>query len=154
MPGLESRHYLQAWHFLRNAGIEPPEEQAKDLLAVIVEVALDGGLDTVVAYRDGSARYLNQSGAVIIFDIQDAEIEKKLEALLAAGETVVAQIGPWQGPRPPAPVKGQARINLLTPSGLHFGQAEFGTLLQDSLGGPVIASALELMKTLIEKTES
>lgn len=154
LPGLESRHYLQAWFFLRNEGLEPPEDLAKHLLAVIVEVGLEGGLDTVVAYRDGSARYLNQSGAVIVFDAQDEQIEAKVGALLAAGETVVEQIGPWQGQRPPAPAKGQARINLLTPSGLHFGQADFGTLLHDPLAGPVIASALELMKALIAKTES
>jgi hypothetical protein len=24
MPGLESRHYLQAWHFLRGLGQQPP----------------------------------------------------------------------------------------------------------------------------------
>ena len=26
MPGLEPRHYLQAWHFLRQIGIQPPPE--------------------------------------------------------------------------------------------------------------------------------
>src|SRR5215212_9830662 len=33
--GLESRHYLQAWHFLRQLGVQPGAEQAKRLYGVI-----------------------------------------------------------------------------------------------------------------------
>src|SRR4051812_21123452 len=32
MPALESRHYLQAWHFLRAHGAAVPAERAKELL--------------------------------------------------------------------------------------------------------------------------
>ena len=64
--------------------------------------------------------------------------------------TALAQlIGPWEGERPPL-ITGQARISLLTPSGLHFGQAAFETLAQDTIGAPVIAAATRLMQALIE----
>ncbi|UOQ72993.1 hypothetical protein [Hymenobacter cellulosilyticus] len=45
------------------------------------------------------------------------------------------------------------RLNLLTPSGLHFGQAPFDTLWQDALGGPVLVAAQQLMQALIVKHE-
>jgi hypothetical protein len=62
-PGLEPRHYLQAWNFLRIAGQEPSADIAKQVLGVVVEVGLEGGLDLLAAYPDYSARYYNFSGA-------------------------------------------------------------------------------------------
>ena len=40
-PDLESRHYLQAWHYLRSNNIQPPPDTAKTTLAVINEAGLD-----------------------------------------------------------------------------------------------------------------
>ncbi|MBA3768464.1 MAG: hypothetical protein H0W99_16085 [Acidobacteria bacterium] len=59
MHGLESRHYLQAWHFLRELGAQPVAGEAKRLYGVVVEAALESGLDIVAAYADGTARYFN-----------------------------------------------------------------------------------------------
>lgn len=153
MPGLEARHILQAWHFLRQLGIPPLEDEAKRVYGVVVEVALENGLDLVVAYSDGTARYYNYSGAGIVWERPDTSLDPTIIALLNAGQTVVNIIGPWEGPRPPAPPTGEARINMLTPSGLHFGQAPLALLSQDSLGGPVIQYAMQLMQELIAKTE-
>src|SRR5262245_45952021 len=36
-PHLESRHHLQAWHFLRQQGHRPPPASAKQVLGVVVE---------------------------------------------------------------------------------------------------------------------
>ena len=36
MPGLEPRHSLQAWHFLRQLGVNPPPEKAKTVYGVSV----------------------------------------------------------------------------------------------------------------------
>jgi hypothetical protein len=63
MPNLESRHYLQAWHFLRALGESPTNDEAKRLYGVVVEVGLKDGLDTLAAYTDGTARYFNYTGA-------------------------------------------------------------------------------------------
>ena len=46
MPNLESRHYAQAWHFLRAHGVPCPPERAKQLLG-IVKMEIKNG-DTVV----------------------------------------------------------------------------------------------------------
>jgi hypothetical protein len=55
--------------------------------------------------------------------------------------------------RPAAPPTGQVRINLLVPSGLHFGQGPLDALSRDPLGGPVIAAEMQLMQGLIDKSE-
>ena len=73
--GLESRHTLQAWHFLRQAGRPPPADRARLVLGVAVEMPAQEGHDLLVAYRDGSARYLNYSGKVLIWeDRSDADV--------------------------------------------------------------------------------
>jgi hypothetical protein len=153
MPALESRHYLQAWHFLRALGIEPSDEEGKRLYGVVVEVGLEQGLDIVAAYADRSARYFNYSGAAEIWERPDDRLDRTIDELLEEGGRVVAQIGPWEGERPSAPAAGQVRITMLTPSGLHFGQGEFEVLAGDPLGGPVISSAMKLMMALIEHSE-
>ncbi len=151
--GLESRHYVQAWHFLRQLGVNPPEAKAKELYGVVVEVTLDQGLDIVAAYADYHARYYNYSGAGVVWERPDASLDSSIDALLNAGRTVVIQIGPWDGTRPPAPPKGQVRLSMLTPSGLHFGQGAFDVLAGDPMGGPLIAAATNLMQALIKKSE-
>jgi hypothetical protein len=149
LTGLESRHYLQAWHFLRALGEEPLPQEAKHLYGVVVEVALDEGVDIVAAYADRSARYFNYSGAAIVWERPNDSLNGVIDALLSAGKTVAEQIGPWDGPRPGAPPTGQARISLLVPAGLHFGQGPYQALAADPMGGPVLGAALTLMQSLI-----
>lgn len=153
MPDLESRHYLQAWHFLRELGESPAAGEARRLYGVVVEVTLDEGLDLVAAYADHTARYFNYSGAAVVWERPDESLDRVIDSLLDAGRVVADKIGPWEGARPPAPPKGQVRINMLVPSGLHFGQAPFDALSGDPLGGPVIVAAMQLMQSLIGRTE-
>lgn len=153
-PDLESRHYLQAWHELRRLGVTPPPDAAKQLLGVVVEVGMDQGLDILAAYADRSARYFNFSGSAVIWERPDHSLDQHIERLFAAARAIVEQIGPWDGPRPPAPPRGQARISMLTPSGLLFGQAQFEILARDPLAGPAIMAATELMQALLAKAET
>ncbi|WP_210513666.1 hypothetical protein [Hymenobacter terricola] len=149
-PNLESRQYLQAWQFLRLLGVAPPAAEAKRVLGVVLEVALPQGLDLVAAYADNSARYFNHSGAGVVWDGGHDLAGGPIQALLAAAQPVANAVGPWLEARRPAPPTGQARINMLTPSGLHFGQAPFETLFQDPMGGPVLARGQDLMQALID----
>jgi hypothetical protein len=152
-PGLESRHYVQAWHFLKQLGVKPPDTKAKEVYGVVVEVSMEQGLDIVAAYADHSARYYNYSGAAVIWENPDGSLMKEIENLLNAGKNIIHQIGPWEEKRPGAPPKGQARVSVLTPSGLHFGQAPLEALANDEMGGPIIKAATDLMQALIRKSE-
>jgi hypothetical protein len=149
-PGQESLHYVQAWHFLRAHGHNPPPEIAQQVLGTIVEYTMAEGLDIVAAYPDHNARYYNHAGGAVAWLQGDGSLDGAIDALLAASEPVVRQIGPWTEARLPAPPTGQVRISFLTPSGLHFGQGPMNGLSADPMGGPVIHRALELMQALMK----
>ncbi len=150
-PDLESRHYLQAWHVLRANKTFPTSDHAKDILGVVVEVGMDTGLDLLAAYHDHSARYYNYSGAGVIWEHPDTSLDRNIDDLLAAAAAVVSHIGPWDQPRPAPPPRGHVRLNFLTPSGLHFGQAPMRMLQQDPLAAPTLAAATQLMIALTKK---
>src|SRR5262245_20054863 len=83
------------------------------------------GLDIIAAYKDGSARYYDFSGAGIVWEHPDASLDPSTNPLIEVGDQVVNHIGVWNQPRPPAPARDYARISFLTPSGLHFGEGPF-----------------------------
>ena len=151
MPGLEARHYLQAWHFLRQLGVNPSPEKAKIFYGVIVEVAVKGGADLVAAYTDHTARYIHHLGGGVIWEHPDPSLDADIEALLKAGQAVANVIGPWEQERPPAPQGENVRLNMLTPSGLHFGYGAFQTLYEEPMGRSIIDPATRLMQSLIAK---
>jgi len=151
-PGLEPRHYLQAWNFLRQNGEQPTADIARKVLGVVVEVGMPRGLDLLAAYPDHSARYYNYSGSGVVWEHPDHSIDDKIDALLAASARVVSQIGPWNQPRPPAPPVDHVRLCFLTPSGLHFGQAHLDVMSKDPIGNEVLYLASELMQALIAKS--
>ncbi len=153
LPELESRVYLQAWHCLRTLGEFPPPDSAHTIRGVVVEVALAQGLDLVAAYSDHSARYFNYSGAGIVWDVRDPEIDRLIDELLALGQNIVRQTGPWNKPRPPAPPQGNVRLNLLTFGGLHFGQADLDVMAQDPIGSAALRAAFNLMQALIARQQ-
>ena len=148
-PRLEGRHYVEAWNGLRVLGVNPPADQAKRVCGVVLDVPMHTGLDTLAAYEDGSARYLNYSGRMIVWDAagSDAEIDARVEGLLAAGRGLVVAIGPWAGARPPLG-RGNARISLLTPSGLHFGEGPLGVLSQDRMAAPLLNAGAAVVQAL------
>lgn len=149
MPNLESRPYAQAWHFLRAHGIQPPADTAKQVLGVVVEVLMAGGLDLLAAYPEHTARYYNYSGAAVIWEHAHPSIDPFIDALLQGGERILQAIGPWEQPRPPAPPPGHIRISVLAPSGLHFGQGPFKVMSADPLAKPAVEAATTLMQQLI-----
>jgi len=151
-PGLESRQYLQAWYFLRQNGQKPLPEIARKVFGVVIEVAMPIGLDLLAAYSDYSARYYNFSGSGVIWEHPDDSLNVAIDQLIAVSKAVVDKIGPWEQPRPPVPPRDQARLNFLTPGGLHFGQAPMATLTRDPMAGRIFQSATVLMKALIAKT--
>lgn len=150
MPNLESRHYVQAWNFLREQGVQPPADKAKLVYGVVVEVPMQNAYDLLAAYPDGSARYYNYSGSAVIWEHPDTRLDAAINALVEAGGQAVAKIGPWEGPRPPAPANNNTRLSMLTPSGLHFGQGNFNVLAADAIGAPVILAATTLMQQLTQ----
>lgn len=141
----ESRARLLAYAMLMNMGIKP---QRRELLGVIIEVGLEEGLDVLAAYDDGTARYINQSGSMVIWEAPTSASNALLDRLFAESEVVVSKIGPWNKPRLSPPANGDVRLNFLVSDGLYFGQGPFNVLANDPMGGPVIDAATKLMAFL------
>ena len=151
MPGLEARHYVQAWTFLRQyGGVRPATAEAKRLLGVVVEVDRGpAGLDLLAAYPERTARFYAGTGGGIAWERPDPTLDAPIGALLDAAKAVLDRIGPWTQPRLPPPPPDHIRLNFLAPSGLHFGQAPFAVFEQDALAGPVVRAATALLQELM-----
>jgi hypothetical protein len=124
----------------------------RELLAVIVEVGLDAGLDVLASFQDGTARYINQTGKILVWEITTDTIANELTRdLFARSQQILTQIGPWDKPRKPHPSKGNTRISFLVSDGLYFGEAPTDILFNDQLASPALTSATLLMQYLTEK---
>ena len=123
----------------------------KELLGVVIEVGLDDGLDTLAAYSDLSARYINQSGKMIIWETTELAMDEKIRNLIGASQRVVEKIGSWDQARLPPPAKGLMRMTFLVSDGLYFGQGPMGALQSDPLAAPVVAAAHELLLELTSR---
>jgi hypothetical protein len=122
------------------------------VLGVVVEVGMPKGVDLVAAWPDHHARYYNFSGAGVVWESEDTLVTTAIDRLLEVSEPVLRAIGPWEGKRPAAPTNGTARINLLSPIGLCFGEGPMDVLSKDRMGGPVLTAASQLMQILIQQT--
>jgi len=150
--GLESRYTLQASHFLRQAGQPPPPDQARLVLGVAVEMPARKGHDLLVAYRDGTARYLNYSGKAVIWeDHSDTRAQAAITDWLDAGQVVASAIGVWEQPSLPPWPAGDARLMMLTPGGHRFGQAPAAALSQDPQAGPFLAAPTRLLQLITSR---
>jgi len=148
-PALEPRHYLQAWHFLRQMGHKPETEGARKVLGAVVEVGLSEGLDIVAAYSDGTARYYNYSGAAVIWERPNMSLDQQIKSLLSSTFRIAMHAGIWDQARPSAPCNGTVRLSALTPAGLIFGEGPMDIMLNDKVAGSVLEAAQLLMEGLI-----
>jgi len=147
-PGIESRVRIQAWHSLREAGGQPPARVQNDVLGVVVEVGMSEGQDFLAIYADQTAYYYNYSGAAVVWLRPDASLDKQINSVLGAARAIVPLIGPWKEARRPPPSAGFARLNILTPVGLHFGEAPIQALDGDRNARPLLRAATAVMAKL------
>lgn len=142
----ESRIRILAFNWLRQNG---HDVQARQVLGVIIEVPLDGGLDTLAAYADGRVRYINQTGKLAVFEGGPPEVEAMAKQLVSISEETVAKIGPWDKPRLPPPSRGNIRLSFLVSDGLYFGQGPFGMMQSDPSAAKIINKATQLLQLAV-----
>jgi hypothetical protein len=141
----EGRVRYLAYAKLRRLGEPVP---AKHLLGVIVEVPLPGGLDVLAAYSEGGVRYINQTGKLALYERVES-LNPLVQRLFAAASPVVARIGPTDQPRRPPPYGEKVRITFLVSDGFYFGEGEMADMQRDTLAGPVIQRAIELLQATV-----
>ncbi len=116
LPNLETRIQLWVWSALRELGEVPDSKSGKEVLGVVVEMPMRGAYDTLAAYQDGSARYLNYSGAAIFWDEHDVEIKSLCQRLIDSTIPESPRALPRQGTMLP---KSGSQVTLLTRSGMY-----------------------------------
>ncbi len=142
----EARVRLLALNWLRNNGQPVTPRQ---LLGVVLEVPVNGGLDALAVYGDGSVRYLNHAAPPIFIEGPVASLQPTVARVLRASQSVVDHIGPWHDARLSAP-RVNVRMSFLVSDGLYFGEGPFATLSRDALAGPVLQAGSELLAQLTE----
>ena len=146
---LESRVRALAYNALRAAGQPVPK---KKYLGTIIEVRLHGGLDTLAVFADSSARYINQSGKLIVVDGTPNPFDHEIQTLIQASKPLIAVMGPWDKERLPAPKEGNIRLSFVVSDGLYFGEGGMESMQREPLAAPLISAGTKLVLRLIEKT--
>jgi len=150
MAGGESRHVLQAWQFLRSVNVQPDASIAGQVLGVVVEVTVGDAHDVLATYLDGSVRYLNHAGGATVLDEVPPPAVVLAANVLAAGQALADQIGPWTEPQLPDLPVGSMRLTMLTRGGPRFGQGPDDVLGNDPMAGPLLVAATELLVTVVD----
>lgn len=149
--GREIRPWLWALNGLRSLGTPPAELWAGTVFGVVVEVPMPGGLDTMAAYSDGSARYINHAGKIIVWDMPAPSVlHPQFAALFPAAVELSRD---WPPGRPERPEANQVGIAILSSDGPLFSMAP---LAQDGVSGPagpVFAAASQLLAALVAAAE-
>jgi len=146
----DPRLKILAYNRQLSSGQKPAK---KELLAVIVEVGLENGLDVLASFKDGTARYINQTGKILVWETtDDASANRITNDLFAKSQDIVNQIGVWDKPRLPNPSKGNVRITFLVSDGLYFGEGPINVLFNDPMASPALTKATELMQYLTQKS--
>jgi len=142
----EARVRLWAWHNLRQLGKYPSPDLARQVLGVIIEVPFEDRMDVLAAYGDGTARYINHQGGMIVWDRLDEMITPLvLNVIREASPMGAAHEDRIDDPVPPDSV----RISVLTPGGIYIWQGPPG----DNLSlAKVFASMADLLRALVQVT--
>jgi len=87
-PDAHTRPRLWAWFNLRRFGVVPTVADANVVRGVVLEVRINAGTDVLAAYEDNSARYLNYSGKVIVWESNDEDITNMCQKVLLLASRV------------------------------------------------------------------
>ena len=147
---LDARYRIIAYNTLRSCGVAI---DVKELLGVIVEVALPGGLDVLAAYKDGTARYINHVENMVVWETKTEDSDKLIDQLFTDSTNVIKAIGPWDKERRDFPTSTMVRLTFLVSDGLYFGEGKFDVMQKDPMAGPVIHSATKLLTFLTIKMQ-
>jgi hypothetical protein len=145
----ESRVRVLAFNWLREHKQPLP---ARQLLGVIVEVPIRGGVDVLAAYVDGRVRYINHAGGMAFFEGVPPDIAAGAKAVVASAVGAVSQIGPWDQKRLPPPTT-DVRFTFLMSDGLAFGQGPLDRTQRDPAAGPIFQKATSLFQLVVKATQ-
>lgn len=148
-PNTETRVLLWSWTALRGLGVHPKPNEADQIKGAVIQVPMAKGADVLAAYADGTARYVNHSGKIIVWDLPDAHIGNIVRTVLECSKDL--DVGA------PTAVAARAgddvvRVTVLTLNGNRFAEAPMRSLRVSPIN-QVLTAGAELMGNLIKRTE-
>jgi hypothetical protein len=148
-PGLEVLHYVQAWHFLRQNGMQPSEEEAKNVYGVVGEQGASGVM--IAVFLDGQARLYGDQGQGIVWTHPDASLDPLIESVLGGAVALVHKMK-QSDPRIASSKTSINSISVLTPSGVYTKTGTSGSFETTPLIKPIADGLGLVIKALMEKT--
>jgi hypothetical protein len=122
------------------------------IFGIVVEVGIQQGRDTLAVYEDGTARYINYSEKMIVWDTSTDESTKIVSDLFSKSRKVFDKIGKLEAERNPILPDGAIRMTFLSSDGVYVGEGPFDLLSNDAMAGPVVSNAAQLMSYLVSKS--
>ena len=135
---METRVQLWVWSCLRELDENPEPKSGHEVLGAVLEMPSGGAYDTLAAYVDGTARYLNFSGAAIFWDAPDPSIKSLCQRFVDSTVPASNQAIPRLSLALP---KSGVQVTLLTRSGIYVIAAPPSSVI--NAGGGLM---LELIK--------
>ena len=108
------------------------------------------GVDVLAAYVDGTARYVNHSEKVIVWDLPDPQIGNLVRAVLERSRNLVVSEVAVSDDRSSDDV---VRVTVLTLNGNRSAEVAMRSLRVSPING-VLTVGAELMTNLIKRTEA
>jgi hypothetical protein len=140
----EARLRLWAWHNLRLLGKYPAPDLARQVLGVVIEVPFEDSADVLAAYADGSARYINHQGGMIVWD----RLDEVITPLVLNVIRDTRPVGDEHEERSDDPVlPDQVRLSVLTPGGISVWEGVPG---DNPEMGTVFAHMATLLRALVQ----
>lgn len=145
----EPRVRLWAWNGLRELGVHPSHAE---VLGMILEVPQQGSTEFLAIYADNSARYINYTGMVVVWQ----EHQQKMDSLVK-----VSLADAWQIVDKQALTKGRVnsrtgsvRFSFLTTDGLLQAEKEI-SLLNDPKDPftRIFASGAQMLGIMVNKAQ-
>lgn len=140
----ESWIRILAYEWLRRQGSSTLPLRT-ELLGVIVELPVAGGLDVLAVYRDGRIRYVNHVGVMVAFHEGAQCVTESASRMLEAAQSALEHGDTEMHDRRPPFRHDAVRLSFLTSSGLHMSEGVWPRLVCDPLFGPVLRQAVTLL---------
>jgi hypothetical protein len=137
---------LWAWHNLRKFGRTPPTSIASQVLGIVIEVPNEDNLDILASYADGTARYINHQGGVILWE----DFDNTISPLIFEGIRMARPMGDRTDLRENDLIhEGEVRLTILTPGGMYIWQ---GSPEEGSDVSRLFAQQATLLRELVQMT--
>ena len=152
-PAAEVREKLWAWRALRQLGEKPPPNVANEIQGVVIEVPVDDWIDTLGAYSDGRARYLNPKGGLIVWEAMEKnELSTLAKSFINAAKPLVDR-APLSDEHQPAK-EGVVRVTILTYAGIRVLEGKDSDVMEGShILSPVARAGQVLFISMLEAAE-